>query len=269
MFLGKILFFRSFRRLPGETIKMPVTEEKYSEKFEATAKSPKSRGAYYLEEATEKGMALVEAKFKDMKLYWLVDTEEDRIYSAKFFAYGGKVSVAIGETLSAMVGNLTIDEACSLLGADIERALRDDPDEPAVPESKKLAFGNVPELLKIIRENYPAAKAIAQVAAGVNKEAGKPAGIEELTLQEQAWMGLSEEEQIQQINLVLDEKIRPALMNDGGNVQVEEVVDGEKILIQYQGACGSCGSSIGATLSFIEETLRKEIYKDLQVTPTM
>ena len=248
---------------------MSVTEEKFSEKFEAAAKSPKHRGAFYQEEATEKGMALVEAKFKDMKLYWLVDTEEDRVYSAKFFAYGGKVSVAIGETLSAMVQNLTLDEACSLLGADIERSLRDDPDEPAVPESKKLAFGNVPELLKLVKENYPSAKAVALAAAGINKQEGKPVGIKELTLQEQAWMGLSEEEQIQQINIVLDEKIRPALMNDGGNVQVQEVVDGEKIIIQYQGACGSCGSSVGGTLSFIEQTLRREIYKDLQVTPNV
>ena len=236
---------------------MSVTEEKFSEKLETVAKSPKNRGAYYQEEATEKGMALVEAKFKDMKLYWLVDTEEDRIYSAKFFAYGGKVSVAIGETLSGMAQNLTLDEACSLLGADIERALRDDPDQPAVPESKKLAFGNVPELLKLVKENYPSAKAVALAAAGVNKEAGKPAGIKELNMQEQAWMGLSEEEQIEQINIVLDAKVRPALMADGGNVAVQEVIDGEKIIIQYQGACGSCSTSMGCTLSFIEEALRR------------
>lgn len=248
---------------------MSVTEEKFSEKAEVAAKSPKRRGAYYQEEAVEKGMALVEAKFKDMKLYWLVDTGEDRVYSAKFFAYGGKVSVAIGETLCGMVEGLTVDEAASLLGADIERALRDDAEVPAVPESKKTAFGNVPELLKLIAENYPAAKAVALAAAGVNKEEGKPAGMKELNMQEAAWMGLGEEEQIQQINIVLDEKIRPALMADGGNVQVLEVVDGEKIIIQYQGACGSCGSSMGGTLSFIEQTLRREIYKDLQVTPNM
>ncbi|NIP99926.1 MAG: iron-sulfur cluster assembly scaffold protein SufE [Nitrospinaceae bacterium] len=246
---------------------MSVTEEKFSEKFEAAAKSPKNRGAYYQEEAAEKGMALVEAKFKDTKLYWLVDIEEDRIYSAKFFAYGGKVSVAIGETLSSMVKGLTIDEACSLLGADVERALRDDPEVSAVPESKKLAFGNVPEMLKLIKENYPAAFAVAQAAAGINKEDGKAKGMKELTLQEQAWLGLSEEEQIQQINMVLDEKVRPALMNDGGNVTVMEVIDGEKVIIQYQGACGSCGSSLGATLSYIEQALRKDIYNDLQVTP--
>lgn len=249
-------------------IPMSVTEEKFSEKLEAIAKGPKSRGAYYQEEAAEKGMALVEAKFKDMKLYWLVDTEEDRIYSAKFFAYGGKVSVAIGETLSGMVKDLTLDEACSILGADVERSLRDDPEVPAVPESKKLAFGNVPELLKLVKENYPAAKAVALAAAGINKEAGKkPVGIKELNMQEQAWLGLSEEDQIKQINIVLDEKVRPALMNDGGNVAVLEVVEGEKIIIQYQGACGSCGSSTGGTLSFIEQTLRREIYKDLQVAP--
>ncbi len=246
---------------------MSVVEEKFSSKFDEAASKPKNRGAYYQEDAADKGLALVEAKFKDMKLYWLVDTQEDRVYSAKFFAYGGKVSIAICETLCSMVKGLTIEEACSLLGADVENALRDSPEEPAVPESKKLAFGNIPELLKLIKEKYPEAKAIALASQSIKDTGVKPASAKELTLQEQAWLGLSEEEQIQQINIVLDEKIRPALMNDGGNVQVMEVVDGEKIIIQYQGACGSCGSSLGATLSFIEQTLRKSIYNDLQVVP--
>ena len=82
-------------------------------------------------------------------------------------------------------------------------------------------------------------------------------------------MGLSLDEQKAQINLVLDEKIRPALMSDGGNVEVLDVVDGEKIIVQYQGACGSCGSSLGATLSFMEQALRSEIYNELIVVPNM
>jgi Fe-S cluster biogenesis protein NfuA len=92
---------------------------------------------------------------------------------------------------------------------------------------------------------------------------------EELTLVEQAWLQLSEKEQIQQLDMTLDEKVRPALMNDGGNVQILSVTDGRKVLIQYQGACGSCGSSLGATLSFIEQSLRKEVYNQLVVTPNM
>ena len=69
---------------------MTVAEEKFSAKFEEVAANIKHRGAYYQEDAGEKGMALIEAKFKDTKLYWLADVKEDRIFSARFFAYGGK-----------------------------------------------------------------------------------------------------------------------------------------------------------------------------------
>lgn len=248
---------------------MSVAEEKFSQKFQEASSKPKCRGAYYQEDAVQKGMALVEAKFKDIKLYWLVDVGEDRVYSAKFFAYGGKVSVAISETLCQMVKGLTIPEAVSILGMDVERELRDD-DTPAVPDSKKTAFSSVDEILKIIDKEYPAAKAVAEASSSI-KESGKSATKtpKELTLAEQAWLGLSEKDQIAQIELVLDEKIRPALMADGGNVTVMEVLDGEKVLIQYQGACGSCGSSLGATLSFMENALRQNIYNDLYVVPQM
>ena len=46
-----------------------------------------------------------------------------------------------------------------------------------------------------------------------------------------------------------------------------DVTDGEKVLVQYQGACGSCGSSLGATLSFMESTLRKHVYNEINVVP--
>ena len=65
------------------------------------------------------------------------------------------------------------------------------------------------------------------------------------------------------------ETLRPALMQDGGNVAVQEVIDGEKVIVQYQGACGSCGSSLGATLSFMEKILRENVYNDLQVVPNV
>jgi len=249
---------------------MSVTEEKFSQKFEEAATQPRHRGAYYQEEATEKGLALAEAKFKDMKLYWLVDPQEDRVCYAKFFAYGGKVSLGICETLSALVKGLTLEEACSLTGDDVERQLRDDPEVPALPESKMGALENVGELMKLIRENYPNAKALSAASVSAKKDGPpKKRSLEEMSLVEQAWLGLSEEEQIQQIDLVLTEKVRPALMSDGGNIQVLEVVDGERVIVQYQGACGSCGSSLGATLSFIEQTLRQNIYPELQVVPNM
>ena len=244
---------------------MTVAEEKFSTKFAEVAANIKHRGAYYLEDAKEKGMALVEAKFKDTKLYWLADMKEDRIFSARFFAYGGKVSLVIGETLCSMVEGLTIDEACSLLKTDVETKLRDNPDVSSVPESKQKAFDNVEELLKAVKEQYPAAKGVALASASIKKEDFK--STTELNMISEAWLGLTLEEQKEQIELVLDEHIRPALINDGGNVQLLDVTDGEKVLVQYQGACGSCGSSLGATLSFMESTLRKHIYNEINVVP--
>lgn len=168
-----------------------------------------------------------------------------------------------------MIKGLTIDEACSLRGEDIEACLRDEPEVPAVPESKQKAFANIEELLKVVQQAYPAAKAVAEISASIDKNDVKAVSSSELSMAEQAWMGLSKEDQITQINMVLDDKVRPALMSDGGNVQVLDVVDGEKVMIQYQGACGSCGSSLGATLSFMEQALRKEIHNELIVVPNM
>ena len=248
---------------------MTVAEEKFSKKFDEAAAHPKYRGAYDKDDASGKGMTLVEAKFKDTKVYLLADRVEDRVYSAKFFAYGGKVSVAIGETLCSMIKGLTVDEACSLTGVDVEACLRDEPEVPAIPESKQKAFSNVEALLKALKKEYPSAKAVAEASSSIDKSSVKAASFSELSMTEQAWFGLTKEDQITQINLVLDEKVRPALMADGGNVQVLDVVDGEKVMIQYQGACGSCGSSLGATLSFMEQALRKDIYNELIVVPNM
>jgi len=160
-----------------------------------------------------------------------------------------------------------VDEACSLLKTDVEAKLRDEPEVPAVPESKMKAFDTVEELLKIAKEQYPSAKGVAIASASIDKADFQ--STTELNLVAQAWLGLTKDEQKEQIEIVLDEHIRPALMNDGGNVQVLDVTDGEKVLVQYQGACGSCGSSLGATLSFMESTLRKHIYNDINVVPQM
>ena len=196
---------------------MTVAEEKFSLKFEEVAANIKHRGAYYQEDAGEKGMALIEAKFKDTKIYWLADVKEDRIFSARFFAYGGKVSLVVGETLCSMVEGLTVDEACSLLKTDVEAKLRDNPDEASVPEPKLKAFDSVEEILKIVKEQYSSAKGVALASASINKEDLR--STTELNLVAQAWLGLTVEEQKEQIEIVLDEHIRPALMNDGGNVQ--------------------------------------------------
>ena len=70
--------------------------------------------------------------------------------------------------------------------------------------------------------------------------------------------------EIREIEEVLDRTIRPALAADGGGLEVVERRDGV-VYIRYQGACGSCPSSVGGTLIAIQSILRDEIDRDLEV----
>ncbi|MFB0564283.1 MAG: NifU family protein [Candidatus Aminicenantaceae bacterium] len=53
-------------------------------------------------------------------------------------------------------------------------------------------------------------------------------------------------------------KIRPALMADGGNVELVEV-DGGVVKVRLTGACGGCPMSQMTLKMGIEKHLRKEI----------
>lgn len=66
------------------------------------------------------------------------------------------------------------------------------------------------------------------------------------------------------INHVLDTQIRPALAGDGGGLEVVGMSD-NTLMIRYQGACGSCPSSIQGTLMAIENLLQAEVDENLRV----
>ncbi len=73
--------------------------------------------------------------------------------------------------------------------------------------------------------------------------------------------------EVRAINEVLDRTIRPYLAADGGGIVVERR-EGNRVYVRYEGACGSCPSSIGGTLMAIQSILRDEIDPDLEVIET-
>ena len=77
--------------------------------------------------------------------------------------------------------------------------------------------------------------------------------------------GLSPEDQerLETINALLDEEVRPYLQNDGGDLHVLGL-EGNKLSVHYQGACGTCPSSITGTLRGIQNMLRS-IDPDLEI----
>jgi NFU1 iron-sulfur cluster scaffold homolog, mitochondrial len=74
----------------------------------------------------------------------------------------------------------------------------------------------------------------------------------------------SDDPRLLRINDILDEKVRPALMGDGGYLEVLGLKD-HTLSIRYQGACGSCPSSLTGTLMAIEGMLKQEIDPELEV----
>ncbi|MNS59588.1 hypothetical protein D3C72_925500 [compost metagenome] len=83
---------------------------------------------------------------------------------------------------------------------------------------------------------------------------------------EAAWVaGLSDRDRgrLRAIDHLLDTTVRPALLADGGGLEVQGLA-GNRLLVRYQGACGTCPSSYTATLMGIENVL-KGLEPDLEL----
>ena len=65
------------------------------------------------------------------------------------------------------------------------------------------------------------------------------------------------------IRKLLDEQVRPALVSDGGDLQIVGMEE-NVLTIRYFGACGSCPSSLAGTLSAIRN-LARTIQPEIEV----
>jgi Fe-S cluster biogenesis protein NfuA len=73
-------------------------------------------------------------------------------------------------------------------------------------------------------------------------------------------------ELLKKINEILNNKVRPALANDGGGLEVLGL-EGYILRIHYQGACGSCPTAIRGTLQAIEYLLKRDVNPAIEVIP--
>jgi Fe-S cluster biogenesis protein NfuA len=102
-----------------------------------------------------------------------------------------------------------------------------------------------PELVRLIAVPLRAAPAAAAQSAATVFAAR--AAIEDMSEADQARLNV--------ISELLDQRIRPSLQADGGDLHVVGL-SGDYLSIHYQGACGSCPSSISGTLSAIQNLVR-------------
>lgn len=109
------------------------------------------------------------------------------------------------------------------------------------------------ELKRKLAEPIRAAAGADERSAEIATAAAQPR--EDLSADDQA--------RLDRINDLLDAEIRPFLQGDGGDVYVVSL-EGNRLTVHYQGACGSCPSSMSGTLAGIENLLRS-IEPDIEV----
>lgn len=74
----------------------------------------------------------------------------------------------------------------------------------------------------------------------------------------------NDDPRVAEINALLDDRIRPYLAGDGGWLEIVDLED-STLKIRYEGACGSCPSSLTGTLMAIENLIRDEIDPEITV----
>ena len=114
----------------------------YSNKVTTLMNNPKHQGEITEEEAAEHGNKLIVADFgaescgDAVRLYWEIDPETDKIVNSKFKSFGCGTAIASSDVMTELCLGKTVDEAVKITNIDVEFALRDTPDVPAVPPQK-------------------------------------------------------------------------------------------------------------------------------------
>lgn len=116
--------------------------DEYSNEVQRRMNNPTHMGEITENEANAKGGKLIVADFgaescgDAVRLYWVVDEASDTIVDAKFKSFGCGTAIASSDVMTELTLGKTVDEAVKITNLDVEKALRDHPDVPAVPPQK-------------------------------------------------------------------------------------------------------------------------------------
>ncbi|MBT8343621.1 MAG: iron-sulfur cluster assembly scaffold protein NifU [Sulfurovum sp.] len=116
--------------------------DEYSNKVTDLMNNPQNMGEITQEQADEMGAKLIVADFgaescgDAVRLYWAVEPKTDKILSSKFKSFGCGTAIASSDTMAELCKDKTVDEAVKITNIDVEMAMRDNADTPAVPPQK-------------------------------------------------------------------------------------------------------------------------------------
>lgn len=113
----------------------------YSNKVQQRMDNPTHLGVITEEEAKKRGGKLIIADYgaeacgDAVRLYWLID-KDDVIIDAKFKSFGCGTAIASSDMMVELCLGKKVQDAVKITNLNVEFALRDNPDTPAVPGQK-------------------------------------------------------------------------------------------------------------------------------------
>jgi NifU-like protein len=116
--------------------------DEYSNQVVNRMNNPSHQGEITEERAAALGAKLIVADFgaescgDAVRLYWAVDESNDKILESKFKSFGCGTAIASSDVMAELCIGKTVDEAVKITNIDVEKALRDNPETPAVPPQK-------------------------------------------------------------------------------------------------------------------------------------
>lgn len=177
----------------------------------------------------------------------LVLDGNDQVTAARFTSQATGAQLLAFDTMAALAVGISIKQAAHITPAQVKRKMSSLYKQSECP----LPFAD--------DEPFPILTKIA------NYHAPKPKG-NDVIPEGPTFADLGLFEKVRKVEQVLDDHVRPMLAQDGGGIELVDL-RGDELVVTYQGACGSCSSSIGGTLKFIEETLNDALQTELIVTP--
>lgn len=242
----------------------------YSKKLISKIETMRSSGFYLKEDVEERGMKLFvgsEGEIIDgnaIDLFFMIDPDDGIIVDAKYQVFGQTALIGALESFCEICVGKNYDQA-KRIGTDlIDQHLRDSPNKPAFPKETyphlNLVLSAAENALEKcegipLSEYYvaPPAPKIGEMVEG-----GFP-----------GWETLTLKQKLQVIEDVLDRDVRPYIALDAGGIEVLNLLNDREVIIAYQGTCTSCISSVGATLSYIQQTLKNKVSPDIVVIPNL
>lgn len=195
-------------------------------------------------------------------LYCLVDESDGVIAEAKFQAVGPPALLVALDAVCELLIRKNYSQASRLSTDLIDRHLRDKNQAAAFP----------PESAPLLNKTLDAIDAIAEQCSDIAFEAtyeGTP--IEEYdegTFEGiSGWEAFPSEQKLKIIEEVVAKEVRPYIELDAGGITVLGLRENGEVRIAYEGACTSCPSSAGSTLSAIQRILRSRVHPTLSVVP--